>query len=180
MKVTDRGTHRDFAYFYVGLIIAFSLSGIILNHRQDWYPKEYTFESKEVVLTIPADAKDITKEAVLSATKDLELTYESHRVRDGVLRVYFEGKAILDADVITGKGMLEFKRLVPLIGQSIVLHQSTNKFWIWYSDIFGVAMLIIAGRGMFISAGKNTFRKRGWKIALAGLLFPLIFLFLLA
>ena len=62
MKVTNRSLHRDFAYFYVGLIIAFSFSGIILNHRQDWYPMDYTYESKDVTLTLPEDVKQISKE----------------------------------------------------------------------------------------------------------------------
>ncbi len=53
MKVTNRSLHRDLAYFYVGLIISFSLSGIILNHRKDWYPMNYTYESKEVTLELP-------------------------------------------------------------------------------------------------------------------------------
>jgi hypothetical protein len=178
-KITNRGLHRDIAYFYVGLLIMFSFSGIILNHRQDWYPKEYTLEIKDVALTLPSDVKELTKDVVTNATKYLELTYESHRVRDGSLRVYFDGKAILDADVKTGKGILEFKRLVPFVGQSILLHQTTNSFWIWYSDIFGISILVLAFTGMFISAGKNTFKKRGWKLAVAGLLFPVIFLLLL-
>ncbi len=48
MKLTARNTHRDIAYFYVGLIISFSLSGIFLNHRQSWNPKRYTYESKDI------------------------------------------------------------------------------------------------------------------------------------
>lgn len=179
-KITNRGLHRDIAYFYVGLLIMFSFSGIILNHRQDWYPKEYVIDSKEVNLVLPEASKDITKEYLVNATKDLELTYENHRIRNGSLRIYFEGKAILDTDVKTGEGVLEFKKLVPFVGQSILLHQTTNSFWIWYSDIFGAAMLVLSITGMFISAGKNTFKKRGWKLALAGLLFPIIFLLLLA
>jgi len=58
------------------------------------------------------------------------------------------------------------------------LHKSTNSFWIWYSDIFGVAMLLIAVTGMLIPAGKYGFKKRGWKLAVAGMLFPLLFLIL--
>lgn len=179
-KITNRGLHRDIAYFYVGLLIMFSFSGIILNHRQDWYPKEYVIDSKEVNITLPSEIKDINKNYLINATKELNLTYENHRIRNGSLRIYFDGKAILDTDVKTGKGILEFKKLVPFVGQSILLHQTTNSFWIWYSDIFGIGMLVIAFTGMFISAGKNTFKKRGWKLALAGMLFPIIFLLLLA
>lgn len=178
MKITNRNLHRDFAYFYVGLIIAFSFSGIILNHRNDWYPMDYTYESKEVSLTLPEDSKQITKEALIAATKDLDVKYDGHRIRDGKLRVYFKGNAILDADAATGKGNLEFKRKVPFIGQTMYLHKTTNNFWIWYSDIFGAAMLLIAITGILIPAGKNGFSKRGWKLALLGLIFPLLFLIL--
>lgn len=60
------------------------------------------------------------------------------------------------------------------------LHVDTSKWWIYYSDIFGVAMLIIAFTGMCIQKGANSFWGRGWKLALVGIIFPLIFLFLLS
>ena len=47
-------------------------------------------------------------------------------------------------------------------------------------SIFGLGMLTIAITGMFIAKGSESFRKRGWKLALVGIVFPLIFLFLLA
>lgn len=180
MKITNRSLHRDIAYFYVGLIIAFSFSGILLNHRRDWNPEKYTYESKKVALQLPTDGKPISKAVVENFSKDWEVTYDSHRVRDGELRVFYRNNAILDVAMATGEGTLEFKRTTPVVGQTIKLHKDTNKAWIWYSDIFGGAMLTIAITGMFISAGKNTFWKRGWKLALAGLVFPLIFLFLLS
>lgn len=180
MKVTNRSLHRDFAYFYVGLIIAFSFSGIILNHRQDWYPMDYTYETKEVSLDLPTDQKEITKDFLVTATKDFDAVYESHRIRNGELRVYFKDNGILDMKLTDNKGELEFKRKVPIIGHFMYLHKTTNKFWIWYSDIFGAAMLLIAITGILIPAGKNGFKKRGWKLAVLGMLFPLIFLFLFA
>lgn len=178
MKVTNRSLHRDFAYFYVGLIIAFSFSGIILNHRQDWYPMDYTYDAKEVILQLPSEEKEITKDFLISATKNLNEKYDGHRIRDGKLRIYFKGNTILDTDLKTGIGTLEYKRKVPFIGQTMYLHKSTNNFWIWYSDIFGVAMMLIAITGILIPAGKNGFKQRGWKLALLGMLFPLLFLIL--
>lgn len=178
MKITNRSLHRDFAYFYVGLIIAFSFSGIILNHRQDWYPMDYTYENKDIELSLPEDAKNITKEYLIEETKNLDVKYDGHRIRNEKLRIYFKDNAVLDADIKTGKGSLEFKRKVPIIGHSMYLHKSTNSFWIWYSDIFGVAMLLIAITGILIPAGKNGFSKRGWKLAVLGMLFPILFLVL--
>ncbi len=183
MKLTHRNIHRDVAYFYVGLILAFSFSGIILNHRQDWYPMDYSYDTKEVQLEIPTDksvfaSEDYIKE--ISEQWELASEYDDHRVRDNELRIFYDDNVILDVDIATGKGILEFKRKVPFLGHTMFLHKTTNKFWIWYSDIFGIAMLTIAITGMFLVKGKNSFKKRGWKLALAGLIFPIIILIIFA
>jgi len=177
--MTNRGLHRDIAYFYVGLIIAFSFSGIILNHREDWYPMDYAYESKEVQLTL---SENIDEESIKEFSEQWELAvdYDGHRVREDQLRVFYKGNTILDANITTGKGMLEYKRKVPFLGHTMYLHKSTNNAWIWYSDIFGVAMLVIAFTGMFIPIGEKGFKRRGWKLAAIGMLFPLIFLFLIS
>ncbi|MCH2193709.1 PepSY-associated TM helix domain-containing protein [Kordia sp.] len=179
MKITNRSLHRDIAYFYVGLIKAFSFSGIILNHRQDWYPMDYTYETKPFEIAIPENEAALTDEYLANVTKELG-EYDGHRVRDGALRVYFKESAILDTEMKTGKGTVEYKRKVPIVGHSMYLHKSTNSFWIWYSDIFGVAMLVIAVTGVLIPMGKKGFKGRGWKLAVAGMLFPILFILLFA
>ncbi len=83
-------------------------------------------------------------------------------------------------DLSTGKGKLETYKITPILGQMTQLHVDTSKWWIYYSDIFGVAMLVIAITGMFIQKGDNSFWKRGWKLSLVGIIFPLTFLFLLS
>lgn len=180
MKITNRSLHRDFAYFYAGLIIAFSFSGIILNHREDWYPMDYEYDSKEVSLELPSNEEEITEAFITDISKDWDVTYDGHRIRGNDLRVYYKNNIILDVDMASGNGALEYKRKVPIIGHTMFLHKSTNKFWIWYSDIFGAAMLLIAITGLLIPAGKNGFGQRGWKFAVAGIVFPLLFLILYA
>lgn len=182
MKWDNRTVHRNVAYFYIGLIISFSFSGIILNHRKDWYPMDYTYETKDVQLKLPSDKSAIDSEKFIkeiSSAWNLDVAYDSHRIRDNELRVYYDDNVILDADLTTGKGVVEYKRKTPVLGQAMFLHKTTNTFWIWYSDIFGIGMLIIAFTGMFIiTKGENTFRRKGWKLALAGLVFPIIILIL--
>ncbi len=180
MKFTYRGIHRDFAYFYIGLIIAFSFSGIVLNHRRDWYPMDYTYEQKEVAVSIPDEWSDIDEETLIRWSDDWAVEYESHRLNEESLRIYFKDNAILDMDLNTGKGSIEFRKKVPILGHTMFLHKTTDKAWIWYSDIFGIAMLTIAITGMFIPLGPNGFKSRGWKLAVAGVIFPLLFLIFLA
>jgi len=181
MKLTNRNLHRDTAYFYIGLIISFSISGIALNHRATWNPKEYTVSSKDITVQVPADAALIDDAFVkkLATDWEMEKQYRSFRVRGENVRLFFDG-AVADFDLTTGQGELEMIRKRPLLNEMTLLHQTTNEGWIWYSDIFGLGMLTLAITGMFIAKGKESFRKRGWKFAIVGIIFPLVFLVLLA
>jgi uncharacterized protein len=181
MKITARNIHRDFAYFYLGLIIAFSFSGIFLNHRRDWNPRRYTYSSKEIsVPTIVHDSL-VTEGFIQTFTKDQQIEDNLRRfaVEKGVLKISYE-KHDVQLELATGQGKIEEYRTTPVLGQMTQLHLDTSKWWIYYSDAFGIAMLTIAITGMFIQKGENSFRSRGWKLALVGIIFPLIFLFLLS
>jgi hypothetical protein len=180
MKLTARNTHRDIAYFYVGLIISFSLSGIFLNHRQQWHPRRYTYERRDIRIGSRLDASVVNDAFVAQFTK-------AHQIDDALRQFSLDGEILrisyanhdVQLDISTGEGRIEAYRTTPLLGQMTILHQDTSNWWIYYSDIFGVAMLIIAITGMFIERGRNSFRSRGWKLALTGIVFPLVFLYLL-
>ncbi len=178
-----RNYHRDIGYFYVGLIISFSISGIALNHRTDWDPQDYVYHEAETT-TSPFSLKDIQEETVNNKLRiiqrdlDIELQLRGFRERQGRLQVFVED-GIVSMDPKTGKVKLEIYRKIPVLGHMTWLHKTTNHVWIWYSDVFGLGMLAIALTGMFIVSGKNSFRQRGLILALAGVLFPffaLIFL----
>lgn len=180
MKLTARNTHRDIAYFYVGLIISFALSGIFLNHRQSWHPRRYTYDKKEINITVPASKELINEEFIAAFTREQNISDDLRRfnVDGNNLRISYTSHDV-QVDLATGTGKIESYRVTPLLGQMTQLHQDTSKWWIYYSDIFGIGMLTIAFTGMFIERGRNSFQGRGWRLALAGIVFPLIFLFLL-
>jgi hypothetical protein len=180
MKLTSRNTHRDLAYFFLGLIIAFSVSGIFLNHRQAWHPRRYTHETKEI--TILPISKDLVNEKFIedfTASQKIDDAFRRFQTNDNSLRISYAMHDV-DVDLTTGRGKIVRYKITPILGQMTKLHVDTSKWWIYYSDIFGIAMVTIAITGMFIEKGRNSFRKRGWWLALLGLIFPLIFLFLLS
>ncbi len=174
-----RTLHRDIGYFYVGLIIAFSISGIALNHRTDFDPQEYTVKTEEIQLQLPKEETSITEtffKKQLSTITDA--TYRGYRKRGEQYRIYLKD-AFASINSKTGKGEIEYVKTIPVLGQMTILHKTTNVWWIWFSDIFGIAMLVIAITGMCITKGKYSFKKRGWWLATIGLLFPFIFLFII-
>ncbi|MCB0491468.1 MAG: PepSY-associated TM helix domain-containing protein [Cyclobacteriaceae bacterium] len=179
MKLTARNTHRDIAYFYVGLIIAFAFSGIFLNHRRTLNPRKYTYDTREVSIN-PITKEQVTDSFITNFTSEQNIDDELRRYQatESEVTISYVNNDV-KINMGNGKGTITTYRTIPLLGQMTQLHQDTSNWWIYYSDIFGIGMLIIAFTGMFIEKGKNSFKSRGFKLALVGIIFPLIFLFLL-
>ena len=178
--IKARNLHRDLGYFYIGLIISFATSGILMNHRDSWHAEKYTVETKKIDVKIPTDA-DITEEYADSLGKQLGIDdkIRRHKVDEGKLRISFE-KNDVEIDLKTGKGEIVSFIKTPIISSMMKLHKNTSNWWIYYGDIFGISLIVIAITGtLMIPAGKFTFKKRGWKLALAGLIVPLLILIFL-
>ena len=172
-----RNLHRDLGYFYIGLIISFAFSGILMNHRDSWHPEKYTVETKAITVNIPKDI-EITEEYASALGKQLGIDdkIRRHKVKDDELKISFE-KNDVEIDLKTGKGEIVSFMKTPFISQTMKLHKNTSNWWIYYSDIFGISLITIAFTGaIMIPAGKFTFKRRGWKLALAGLIVPLLIL----
>jgi len=179
-KKTFRNLHRDLGYFYIGLIVSFAFSGLMMNHREYWHPEKYTTETKAIQVKFFAENEINDKFAEdLGKKLDIDDKFRRHNVKKDVLKISFEMHD-LEIDMKTGKGELVSFFKTPIISQSMSLHKNTSNFWIYYSDIFAISLIIIALTGtVMIKSGKFSWKARGWKLAVAGIIFPLIFLFLL-
>lgn len=176
-----RNLHRDLGYFYVGLIIAFAISGIAQNHRKQWKPDRYVYEFKKVETAFRMPKESVTKEAVEAFSKENELVEMRQfdvRKDSSLVISYKDADATIKLE--TGKGEINIWRKRPVLAQLTMLHKNNgNLWWIWYSDIFSLGLIIIATTGMFLMKGKNSFKGRGWKFALTGLIVPIVVLFLI-
>lgn len=176
-QTTIRNLHRDLGYFYIGLIISFAFSGILMNHREIWHPEKYTVETKSIEIKLPEE-NQINDEYAEGLSKELGIKDKFRRqmIKKGTFKISFE-KHDVEIDMKTGKGEIVSFNKTPIISQAIKLHKNTSNWWIYYSDIFGISLIIIAITGaLMIKVGNKTFAKRGWKLAVAGLLVPLLIL----
>jgi len=175
-----RNWHRDFSYFYVGLLIAFSISGIALNHRHSWDPRDYVYETQDIKIDFPKDRDAITDEFFENWLKEnnINLELRGTAYRRGGYNLYF-GDAYAFINPFDGEGQIERFQIRPLLGPMVDLHRSTSDIWLWYSDIFAISVLLICITGLVIAKGKNGFKKRGWKLALVGVVIPSIMWFLI-
>ncbi|TDE06058.1 PepSY-associated TM helix domain-containing protein [Flavobacterium hiemivividum] len=180
-KKIFRNLHRDLGYFYIGLIISFAASGLMMNHRDSWHPEKYTTETKAITATLPEEHLINEKFAVdLGEKLGIDDKFRKHSIKKNSLKISYENHDV-EIDMKTGKGEIVTFLKTPIISQTMKLHKNTSNFWIYYSDIFALSLIVIALTGtIMVKAGKFSFKERGWKLALAGIIFPLIFLFLLA
>lgn len=178
-KQTFRNLHRDLGYFYVGLIVSFAISGLMMNHRDSWHPEKYTIKTKAITIRLPSECdlnEDFAKE--LGSKLGIQDKMRRQMVKKGNYRISFE-KNDVEIDLKTGKGEIVSFIKTPIISQTMSLHKNTSNFWIYYSDIFALSLITIAISGtIMIKAGKFSWKNRGWKLALAGIIFPLVFLVL--
>jgi uncharacterized protein len=175
MRFNKRALHRDFGYFYVGLIISFAFSGIFQNHRNSIESEKFNVDEKEIFATIPQDEKLITEEFAksLGAKFGIKDKFRRFKIKDGELKISYE-KTDIEFEIAT------FVK-TPIISQTIFLHKSTSDWWIYYSDIFAISLIFIAFTGAtMVPKGNLSFSQRGWKLALAGIIFPLLFLIFIA
>ncbi len=109
MRRLVRFLHRDIGYVFSGLLMIYALSGVALNHRRSWNPREYVVESQAVSTGLIAATGDVSEETVQammdgvapgSEIRDFRVTNERE------LRVFIEG-ARLAIDLNTGDGELE-------------------------------------------------------------------------
>lgn len=174
---TIRNLHRDLGYIFLGLIISFAFSGILMNHREYWHPEEYDVQTRKITIT-PLSENEVTEQYARNFLLPYKITdtYRKHRVRENKLRISFKNTDV-EVHLKKGEGEITTYKRTPIISQMMKLHKSTSNWWIYFSDIFGISLIIIAITGATMQKyGKYTFKKYGWKLTAIGLLFPILFL----
>jgi hypothetical protein len=176
-KINFRNLHRDLGYFYIGLIVSFAFSGLLMNHREVWHPEKYTTETKAIDVKLPSESEINEKFAEdLGKQLGIDDKLRRHKVKKGEFKISFENHDV-EIDMETGKGEITTFIKTPIISQTMKLHKNNSNWWIYYSDIFALSLITIALTGtIMIKGGKFSWKNRGWKLAVAGLVVPLLIL----
>lgn len=172
-----RAIHRDIGYVAVALVLAYSLSGLAVNHIDDWNPS-YTFESS---------AFDIGPVPGATGAEQAAFVIERLRLNPAEVRGHFQESATelrvflpegqeARLDVRTGKGKLKSIHKRPVLFEVNALHLNNLKgVWTYVADVFAVALVFLAISGMIMMKGDRGFLGRGKWFVGAGLLVPVGF-----
>jgi hypothetical protein len=169
--------HRDLGYFFVATTIVYAVSGIAINHLNDWNPN-YIIESKKFKADVPSRKEDIFKQDVMNILKqvDEEDNYKKHYFpNNSKLKIFIDGGSLV-IELNSGKGICETIRRRPVFHLFNYLHYNPGKWWVWYADAYAVALFIFAITGLFMVKGRKGFKWRGLLFAIAGIIIPLIYI----
>ncbi len=176
----NRVLHRDLSYFFAGMTIIYAVSGIALNHLQDWNPN-YIIQTREIRLSNSYTREELNETAIINLLEQLgeKKTYKKHYFPDDdQLKVFITGGSV-NINLKSGNGLIEKIRRRPFFHQVNFLHYNPIQWWTWFSDIFCVALILIAVTGLLIIRGKNGITGRGWWMTALGLVIPIAALVLL-
>lgn len=167
LRSLNKAAHRDFGYFFSTLIIVYCLSGIALNHVNEWNP-DFIIERKEVFLPKQYDASKITRNEIVELNK--LVGEETEKVYDfptpTQVKIYYDN-ASFHVNFKEGKGAYESVERRPVFYHVNVLHRNSLKQWRWAADVFAVFLIIINITGLFVLRGSQGISGRGkWLIAL--------------
>jgi len=179
LRKFNRATHRDLGYFFVAMIIIYSLSGIAINHLDDWDPS-YVVNKWEVKTTMPIEKNSFDKAQAKALLLEFGINDRYRKFyfpNDNKLKIFFKGGSVV-LDINSGQGRAETLKRRAIFHTVNWLHYNPNVYWKWFSDIFAGALILLAISGLFILKGKNGLKWRGTILMTIGIILPLVFLML--
>lgn len=178
IRKTLRSLHRDFGYLVVGITFIYTISGIAMNHRQDWNP-HYSLVTEGV--TVPAtDQMEYSKTEISSLLAKFtnRLVYKKHFItKDATIKIFVEEGTVIYTP-LEGTAELELLKKRPFWFQINRIHLAqTDRLWIWISDAMAVFLLFVAISGLFLLKGKYGMKGRGLWLTSIGIVIPLVIIF---
>ncbi len=174
-----RVLHRDLGYFFAGVVIIFSVSGLAVNHAADWDPN-FQVDHLAIKLNLPTDKVAVTEAKVREALTTVAQCGEFRAIDFPTpyqIKIFLSDGSML-ISLRDGTGIYETVRRRPFIYAANRLHLNPKGWWLAFSDIFAVALLVIAITGLVLIRGRKGFLGRGKWLVGAGVLVPLLALLL--
>jgi len=175
----NRITHRDIGYLIAGLTIIYSISGIALNHKNNWNPN-YIFDNRTFTTNIPITRESFNNDIAKQILRSIQIDpkFKTFYFPSGNrVTIFIEG-GLIQINALTGEGVIEKISKRPIFYQVNFLHYNPGKWWKYFSDIYCVSLIIVTITGLFIIKGRNGITKRGAILTIIGIILPLLFLFI--
>lgn len=163
--------HRDLGYFVVGITLVYAVSGILLNHKKN---------DEDPAYRIVSGGNTIDKNLSVAMFKDFwKKNHTDIRLNKVVsekdnFKLFLAG-GLGDYSPHTGDYHYEIYQKRPMVSFINKLHLNQKHSWTFFGDVFAVSLIFLAVSGLFIVAGKNSFKKRGVWFMLGGIVIVILY-----
>ncbi len=175
----NRNLHRDLGYIFFGMTIIYSVSGIVLNHKQQG--GDASIITRSETFNYPSLSKvNINKDFILAVLESLgedESEFKNYYFpSEDKLMIYLK-QGLISYNLNTGTGnVTKIKKRAVLYDFNFLHYNKPKQLWTWFSDIYAVSLGLMAITGLFILKGKNGIKRRGAILTGLGILVPIGFL----
>lgn len=178
----NRALHRDIGYFCIGLTLIFSISGIALNHVEDWNPNYQVTHKQHIIADLSAKVESAEFPDWLLKKLDLDTTLKAEFWESpSRYKLFTKANHTLIVNPKTNSVTVEQIEARPLLRSLNFLHlNEARKAWTYFSDLYAAMLIYLALSALFMVRGKKgVWGKRG-VLVVAGFAAPAFFVFLYA
>lgn len=170
-----RALHRDVGYFCVGLTFVYALSGLAVNHINDWEPNfRQVARQQQLPLPLPASDEQVAALAIRALAVTLPLR-ESYRADEHSLQLVFDRKT-LTIDTRSGHVAEQAEEPRFFLRAANWLHLNRGKrAWTYIADAYAAGLLLLSLTGLWMFSGRKGLFGRAGLIAAAGALVPALY-----
>ncbi len=170
-----RALHRDVGYFCVGLTFVYALSGLAVNHINDWEPNfRQIVRQHQLPTPLPNTDEQIAELAVRALDITIPLR-ESYRTDEHSLQLVFDRRT-LSIDTRSGQVGEQAEEPRFFLRAANWLHLNRGKkAWTYIADAYAAGLLLLSLTGLWMFPGRKGLFGRAGLIAAAGALVPALY-----
>ena len=178
-----RALHRDAGYLAVGLTVIYAMSGIAINHIDDWNPNfETVSRTHQIDGEVPPRDESLEDEnATAAARYVMEQVGVSGDPRDAYwvtedqLEISLDNRSLI-LEASTGTVFDEGEKPRFFLRVANWLHYNRGKAaWTYIADFYAVFLLFLAFSGLFMLKGRLGLRGRGAILVALGAGVPILY-----
>ena len=173
--------HRDLGYLCVGLTVVYAVSGVAVNHIADWNPNYSVRTATTNIGRLPI--ADLSTpgviDGILEQLGETSTPRATFRPDPTTLQIFVDNGTTVSVDLETGEVLKETVRDRRGLREANFLHLNhPKKLWTYMADAYAVALVLLAVTGVFVLKGRRGITGRGAWLTSAGVLIPVVFLWL--
>ena len=171
--------HRYLGYFFLGITLVYAISGLAVNHMEDWNANFIMDrQSGQIQPLIDAENLNAEEARVLYKQFKVDSAFNPDNVfypDDVMVEVLVSANEKIMINTETWQAQHEIVRRRPGLHLFNFIHlNNAKKAWTFYADLYAIGLLLLALTGLFMKKGKKgVFGEAGiWTVA--GMILPVI------